>query len=140
MTYKLSKRSKHNRKGVDKRLIEIDDLAIQLSLVDYGHGNDAGKRTAERQNELFKDGKSMVDGYDRLSKHQLGKALDYYAYVNGKASWEPHYMAMIAIAFYQAAAILDHKIEWGGTWKRSKPKLTNNIDYGWDMSHIQLDW
>ena len=48
---RLSTRSKNNRKGIDSRLIEISDLAITLTLVDFGHGNDSGVRTAKRQHE-----------------------------------------------------------------------------------------
>ena len=77
--FRLSNRSKENREGIDPRLIEIDDLAIKITLVDFGHGPFAGKRTAPVQNGLFLDGRSKADGYDKLSNHQLGKALDFYA-------------------------------------------------------------
>jgi peptidoglycan L-alanyl-D-glutamate endopeptidase CwlK len=136
--FKLSSKSKANREGIDPRLIEIDDLAIQLSLVDYGHGKYAGKRKAKLQNELFVAGKSKCDGYDKLSKHQLGKALDFYAYVNNKTSWEHEHLTIVACAYFQAASILGYKIKWGGLWKRKNPKYKNGIPYGWDMPHIEL--
>ena len=37
---------------------------------------DGWMRTAERQNELFKEGKSKRDGYKKKSMHQLGRAVD----------------------------------------------------------------
>jgi len=138
MPFKLSASSKRNREGIDPRLIEIDDLAISLTLVDYGHGKFAGKRTAPVQNGLFIEGKSRADGYDRLSKHQLGKALDFFAFVNGKTSWEHHHLAMVACAYFQAASLLGYKIKWGGLWKSKNPEYINGIPYGWDMPHIQL--
>ena len=125
--YRLSVKSKQNRQGVDSRLIETSDLAIQISVVDFGHPADAGKRTAERQNELYLDGKSKADGYKKLSRHQSGKALDFYAFVNGKASWDTEHLAMVAAAFLQAASILGYKLKWGGLWKSFK-----------DYPHVEL--
>ncbi len=138
MSFKLSDKSKQHREGIDPRLIEIDDLAITLTLVDYGHGTVAGKRTALVQNGLFIEGKSKADGYDRLSRHQTGKALDFYAYVNNKASWDHAHLAIVACAYFQAASILGYKIKWGGLWKSKNPEYINGIPYGWDMPHIQL--
>jgi len=133
MIFKLSDRSKKNREGVDPRLIEISDLAIKLTLIDFGHGQDSGLRTAERQHELYQSGASKADGYNTLSNHQSGHALDFYAYINGAASWEPAHLSQVATAFLQAASILGHKLEWGGLWPRKRPTI-----YGWDMPHVQL--
>ena len=138
MAFVLSTRSKERRKGVDPRLIEIDDLAIQLTLIDYGHPEHAGKRSAEEQNGLFKAGKSKCDGYTKKSNHQYGKALDFYAFVDGKASWEYEHLAIVACAYFQAASILGYRIKWGGLWKRKSPKYINGIPYGWDAPHIEL--
>ena len=129
MSFKLSDKSKQRREGVDPRLIEISDLAIQISVIDFGIPGDGGLRTAERQNELFEGGKSKADGYDKLSEHQSGNALDFYAYVDGAASWEPEHLAMVAAAFLQAAAMLGYKLKWGGLWKSFK-----------DMPHVQLGY
>ena len=136
--FKLSASSKKRREGIDPRLIEIDDLAITITLIDYGHPNYAGKRTAEEQNLLFLSSLSSCDGHKNLSNHQLGKALDFYAYVDGKASWEPEHLAIVACAYFQAASILGYSIKWGGLWKRKTPKYSNGIPYGWDMPHIEL--
>jgi len=143
MSFVLSKNSKKNREGVHPHLIEISDLAIQITVIDFGHGSSAGVRTAKEQNALFKANKSRADGYNDLSNHQVkpgneyGMALDFYAFVRG-ASWEEEHLAMVAAAFLQAASTLGYKIEWGGLWKRRKPKYKNGIAYGWDMPHIQL--
>lgn len=125
--FTLSEKSKRRREGADPRLIEISDLAIQITVVDFGHPADAGKRTAERQNELYLDGKSKADGYNKLSRHQSGKALDFYAFVDGKASWDTEHLAMVAAAFLQAASILGYKLRWGGLWKSFK-----------DYPHVEL--
>jgi peptidoglycan L-alanyl-D-glutamate endopeptidase CwlK len=115
--FKLSENSKLRRDGVDNRLIEISNLALKISTIDFGHPADAGIRTAERQNELFKTGKSLCDGYKIKSKHQSGKALDFYAYVDGKASWKIEHLTLVAAAFLQAASVLGYKLHWGGFWK-----------------------
>lgn len=133
MAFSLSERSKKNREGIDPRLIEISDLAITLTLIDFGHGSDAGKRTSERQNELYNAGSSQCDGYEIISNHQTGRALDFYAYIDGRASWAAEHLAMVAAAFLQAASMLGYKIRWGGLWKRSTGGF-----YGWDMPHIEL--
>jgi hypothetical protein len=36
------------------------------------------KRSPEEQNRLFKEGKSKCDGYEKVSRHQSGKAADIY--------------------------------------------------------------
>ena len=138
MTFKLSARSKERRDGVDPKLIELDDLALSLTLIDFGHPDYAGLRDAEEQLILYKRGVSQCDGYKKVSKHQSGKALDFYAYVNGRASWDPEHLAIIATAYFQAASILGYKIRWGGLWKKKKPTYINGIPYGWDMGHIEL--
>ena len=131
--FRLSTASKRNRQGVDPRLIAIDDLAITLTLIDYGHGPYAGKRSAVTQNGLFLTGKSERDGYDKRSNHQDGNALDFYAYIDGAASWKPEHLAMVACAYFQAASILGYRIKWGGLWKSKKGGI-----YGWDMPHMEL--
>ena len=138
MSFQLSNQSKQNREGIDHRLIEIDDLAITLTLIDYGHDKYAGKRTAGLQNELFHNGKSKCDGVSYISDHQIGLALDFYAYVDGKASWKHEHLAIVACAYFQAASIIGYELAWGGFYKKQKPEFINGIPYGWDMPHIRL--
>jgi len=137
--FKLSSTSLKRREGVDARLIEIDDLAISITVVDYGHPEHSGLRTAEVQHELYLGGESSCDGYDLVSNHQLGKALDFYAYVNGKASWETEHLAMVACAYLQAASMLGHKLKWGGLFKPTKTHLGKDYKGGWDYPHVELD-
>jgi len=131
--FSLSEKSKINREGVDSRLIEISDLAIKITLVDFGHGPLSGLRHPEQQHALYLEGKSKADGYNKKSNHQSGRALDFYAYVDGKASWEPEHLTMVAAAFLQAASQLGYKVKWGGLWEAK-----NGGIYGWDLPHIEL--
>ena len=127
MTFQLSSRSLERRKGIDPRLIEISDLAIKLTKVDFGHPAYSGRRSASEQAQLFKDKKSMCDGYVKISEHQHGKALDFYAYVDGSASWNKDHLTSVVSAFYEAAMRLGYRIKWGGFFKSFQ-----------DYPHIQL--
>lgn len=135
--YKFSNRSNQRRAGVDPRLMAISDRALEISVVDFGIPKHGGLRTAEEQNKLYKNNKSRADGYNTKSYHQSGKALDFYAFVNGKASWHPGHLAIVASAFLQAAAELGHRLTWGGLWH--PVKTTDGVPHGWDAGHVQLE-
>ena len=115
--FKFSKNSLLNREGVDQRLIDISNLAIQITNVDFGIPKLGGLRTVENQAALFASNKSKADGVVNKSYHQSGKALDVYAYVDGKASWSKQDLAIVGCAMLQAAAELGYKLKWGGLWK-----------------------
>ena len=116
MAFKLGTKSLKNREGVDPRLIEISDLAIQISNVDFGIPSTGGLRSSADQAELFEQGVSKCDGYTNKSYHQTGKAIDVYAYVDGKASWDRQHLSSVATAMLQAASKLGHDLKWGGNW------------------------
>jgi peptidoglycan L-alanyl-D-glutamate endopeptidase CwlK len=115
--FKLGTNSINNLAGVDGRLIDIADLAITLSSIDFGIPSTGGLRTEAVQAKLFADGVSKADGVNNKSYHQSGKALDVYAYVDGKASWDKLHLALIAAAMLQASAQLGYELKWGGNWK-----------------------
>lgn len=123
----LSKNSLKRRDGVDQRLIEINDLALTISPIDFGIPEYGGVRTDEEQADLCDRGLSKCDGTFKRSKHQDKKALDFFAYVDGKASWDKGHMTIVAAAHFQAACILGYRIEWGGFFKTFE-----------DTPHIQL--
>jgi len=125
--YKLSESSRARLSGVDPRIFEIIDLALKITLIDFGIPQDAGLRTAERQKELFDKGVSKCDGYNNLSAHQSGLAFDVYAYTNGKASWDTKELLTVATAILQAASQLGYSLEYGGNYKSFI-----------DMPHFQL--
>lgn len=116
--YKLSQTSFNRLKGINPILIDIITTAIQTSPLDFGIPNDGGLRTAERQNELFKAGKSKLDGHKKIGKHQLGKAFDIYAFVDGKASWQRNHLTIIANHIVKVAKNeFNVDLIWGGNWK-----------------------
>ena len=127
MTFKFSKSSIKNMQGVKEPLIKIAERALEISNVDFGVPFDGGYRDEITQHNLFIKGRSKADGRYKKSKHQSGDALDFFAYVDGKATWDIVYMSQVASAFLQAAIDLDYKIQWGGLLKNFQ-----------DLPHIEL--
>lgn len=125
MSYKLSTKSLERLKGIDQLLIDIITEGIKDSPIDFGIPNDGGLRTAQRQAEMYAQGRTTVgkkitnaDGVKKQSYHQSGKAFDIFAYVDGKASWEHKHYEPIARHLQKVA--LDKfgaKLEWGGDFK-----------------------
>jgi len=126
--YKFSEASKANLENVHSALQDVCNLALKLSVIDFGIPSTGGFRTAETQLKLFNAGKSQLDGVGKVSMHQRGLALDFYAYVDGKASWDKLHLALVANAFMQAAARLGFVLTWGGLWRQFP-----------DYPHIQLE-
>lgn len=117
--------------GIDPQLDELMTRSIYKSPIDFGIPRDGGLRTASRQFELFKAGKSNADGYKYASKHQNGNAVDVFAYVNGRASWDDVHLAIIAGVVLSQAKAMGLKIRWGGTFN------SDNF-HGWDMPHFEI--
>lgn len=115
--YTLSKTSLRNLDGVHPELIDVVKMAIQITKIDFGIPSSGGYRTASQQNELYRDKKSQLDGFDKKSNHQTGNAVDVFAYVDGKASWDEHHLSMVACAMLEAANRLGVNLRWGGLWK-----------------------
>ena len=117
MTFQLGENSINNMSGIDERLIPITELAITLTNIDFGIPNTGGLRSTEDQAKLFTSGVSKADGRTNKSYHQTGKAVDVYAYVDGKASWDKLHLSLIAAAMLQASSQLGFELKWGGLWK-----------------------
>ena len=127
--FKLGKRSRDRLVGVDPRLVEVVELALTISPIDFGIPEYGGYRTVKDQQKLFNavPPLSKCDGVKNPSYHQTGRAFDIFAYVDGKASWDESHLTTCAAAIMQAASILGVSLEWGGFWTGFK-----------DMPHFQL--
>jgi len=134
MMFSLSIQSEKNMSGCDPRLKQVAYRAIEITPIDFGIPSTGGLRTTDEQNKLFRMGRSKCDGYTNLSKHQASsvsewsKAIDFYAYKNGHANWNKHYLAVIAGAFLQSACEMGYVLNWGGLWITFK-----------DYPHIQIN-
>jgi peptidoglycan L-alanyl-D-glutamate endopeptidase CwlK len=137
MSHKFSKRSTERMKGVHPDLITIFNEAIKYSEIDFGVPGSGGIRTQGEQNILFQKGLSKCDGFNDLSYHQSGNALDFYAYVNGGASWDKVHLALVAGVIMSTANRLKRSgkinsiIKWGGDFG-------SDNHHGWDYPHFQV--
>ena len=137
MVYKFGDASLRNMEGVHSQLVTIFRVALSVSPIDFGIPETGGLRTAEEQNDLYKRDKSKADGFVNRSKHQDGLALDFFAYVNGEASWLEQHLSMVAGVILSTAkrlydaGIISIKVRWGGTFG------SDEFD-GWDMPHIEI--
>ena len=124
--YKLGSRSRERLHGIDADLIEVVELALTISPIDFGVPEFGGLRTEQDQRALYTKGASKCDGITNKSYHQTGRDFDIYAYVDGKASWDELHLTTCAVAIMQAANTLGVALEWGGLWRGFK-----------DMPHFQ---
>ena len=127
MTFKFSATSVKRMAGVNAKLVDVAELALELSPIDFGIPELGGLRSADQQLLLFLNGKSQLDGTQKRSNHQSGNALDVFAYVDGKASWDENHLTTVAAAMLEAASQLGVKLSWGGHWKNFK-----------DMPHFEV--
>jgi len=143
--YKLGRTSLKRLQTADDPLPELFEKALSVSPIDFGIAR--GKATAEEQFELFKKGRKEIDGnwtivdldqvvtfrdgYEKKSNHQSGKAVDVYAYVNGRASWDKVHLSIIAGVVLATAAEMGIKLRWGGTFG-------SKVFKGWDKPHFEL--
>jgi len=133
--FKFSSRSKERLSAVDIRLADLIEDALAVSPIDFGIPLHGGLRTKEEQKALFDDRKSKFDGYLNSSKHQSGKAVDIFAYVNGKATWDKEYYYTLAGIIWALAEIKGLKIRWGGSWSGSFDFKDQTFN---DLGHFEI--
>ena len=131
----LSERSLFRLKDVNIKIINLSLLAIKRTPIDFGIAWMGGKRTAEEQNQLFKDGYSKCDGYEKISKHQSGDAVDLNVFVGGKVVDNKEMLCVVAGVMFACANELNIKIRWGGDWNMNGDIRDNKFN---DMYHFEL--
>lgn len=143
MAFQFSARSLARMCGINSDLQLILNTALKHSPIDFGVPQHGGLRTVEDQQALFAQrtvsGKSVTncDGVKKKSLHQSGTAVDIYAYVDGKASWDKEHLALAAGVILTTAKQLksegkvDVELKWGGTFGSDTFK-------GWDRPHFQI--
>ena len=121
--FKMGKKSLACLASVKTELECIARLALYLSEVDFSITE--GIRTLERQKLLVAEGKSTTIN----SRHLLGEAVDFAAYIDGRLNWDDiESYEKIGAAFKQAAKMLGYSITWGGDWINFK-----------DYCHVQIE-
>jgi peptidoglycan L-alanyl-D-glutamate endopeptidase CwlK len=131
--YYLSATSLMRLNNVKPILIDIFKEAIKQSPYDFGIAS--GFRTLEEQQKLYAKGRTTsgkivtnADGIINKSYHQSGNAVDIYAYINGKATWESQYYKPIAEHIMKVAKEkFNTNLQWGGNWTKFR-----------DLPHFQI--
>lgn len=128
--YKFSKRSLENLKNVDSRLVKICNELIK----EYDFTVIEGFRTLERQQELYEQGFSKIDGKTKKGKHNYSPslAIDIIPHKVGYNPFNntPESKLMffeLAHKFKNVAKRLNIEVSWGGDWKNFK-----------DLPHFEL--
>lgn len=118
--FRFSQTSLGRLNGVKGELCAVVGAALVHTRMDFGVSE--GMRSMERQQQLFADGRSNVDGTPVAeggkgqSKHQYGAAVDVLAYDGGKHSLEGAAYFPVAAAFAVAAEQCGVRLRWGGAW------------------------
>jgi peptidoglycan L-alanyl-D-glutamate endopeptidase CwlK len=71
-----------------------------------------GRRTIERQRELYAAGKSQT----MASRHLTGHAVDLAVIIGGKAEWALQLYTQLARIVGLSATALNIPVVWGGCW------------------------
>lgn len=129
--YRFSSRSLDRLEYVNPTLIAILKDAIKDSPYDFGIPRDGGFRTFNRQAELYARGRTTKDLIEKgitnvegrpdksritwtlRSFHMTGNAVDIYAFVEGKPSWDLKYLEPIARHLIKVAAKHGVILSWG---------------------------
>ena len=121
---RASRRTLNNLTGVHFKLAAVVGYTLAISEEDFFVNE--GLRTAEKQQEYFKKGASKLDGINKKSNHQLGRAVDVYytGWKNIDKADDTRWLTLIE-AFRTAG-------------KQLVIKLTFGYDWGWDKPHIEL--
>lgn len=135
MNFKLSDRSLERAKDVNPKLINLILLAIRRTPIDFGVAWMGGKRTPEEQNQLFKEDYSQCDGYEKISKHQSGDAIDLNVFVGSKMIDNKEMLCVVAGVMFACASELNIKIRWGGNWDSDGDIRDNKFN---DLFHYEI--
>lgn len=127
--YQFGKRSIDNLNTCHIDLQKVMQLSIRISYVDFGISE--GHRSIDRQNKLFKEGKSKIDGVSKKGKHNFNPSLavDIYTYhpdleTRRKLAYDKVHLAYIGGVIQASAKILyddgeiSHLIRSGFNWDK----------------------
>lgn len=120
MSFRFGSKSLEELEGVHPLLVETVKLALSLSASDFSVFE--GVRSQTRQELLYKQGKSTLNGVTSKSQHQVkadgfGHAVDLVPYINGSLQWKWPQIFDVAEAMRQASEETQSRIRWGGSWQ-----------------------
>ena len=141
MTFKLSKRSRDNLRGVHPKLVRVVERAIETTKEDFGVT--CGLRTEIEQQQLVAAGKSQTMKSKHLRQDDgFGHAVDLVAYVHtdsgANVSWELNLYDDIADAMKRAAREVGLSVRWGAAWQVNDITVWQGTMEDAMMSYIDL--
>lgn len=128
-SWKLSKNSKRNLKGVHPDLCRVVGRVQTLSPYDFGITE--GLRTKEVQEVYFKEGKTTTMNSRHLKQHDgYSHAIDISVFAP-KLSWEHKHFRKVIQAFVEAAILEGVQLRFGGLWENflDSPHIELNAEY-----------
>lgn len=124
----------------DHKLQRICEKALSYGVMDFSVIE--GHRTTARQQKLYNEGKSKIDGITKKGMHNYSPSLavdviPYPAEVNGVNVWDDKQrFCVLAGLMFAAAAELGFDLRWGGDWDGDG----NNADSNFlDLPHFELN-
>lgn len=139
MSYSFGKTSRSRLDTCHPDLVKLVEKALSYGVMDISVLE--GNRSTEKQKQLYAEGKSQLDGVNKLSKHQSSPsvAVDLMPYpgeLNGKNIWtDTHRWCVLGGLMYAAASELGIKIRWGGDWDGDGNNSDSNFN---DYPHFEL--
>lgn len=135
MPARLSRRSIDRLNTCEADLVRVVRRAEELAPYDFTVLE--GHRTRERQAQLFREGKTQIDGVNRLGMHnyQPSRAVDLAPY---PVSWDAadHWrFDVLAGCMFAAAAELGVSLRWGGDWDGDGTRKDHSFI---DLPHFEL--
>lgn len=131
--FKFGKRSSEKLGTTNVVVQELCERALKYSKVDFSVID--GLRTQEQQKAMYDNGKSELDGTNKISDHQTGFAVDVIPYCKGLNPWDVSddsvkaaYLEMYR-AFMRASMKMGVHLEFG---------LGYSIGGGYDYPHISV--
>jgi peptidoglycan L-alanyl-D-glutamate endopeptidase CwlK len=127
MPYEFGNRSKQNLETCHPDLQLVANEVIKITRIDFGISE--GHRSIQKQQVLYQQGKTTIDGITRKGRHNYlpSEALDFFVYhpdldYRTKMVYDKVHMAYIAGMFMAIADRLykegriTHRLRWGGNW------------------------
>lgn len=137
--FQFGTRSRGHLGTCHPRLIDVAEAALRHSPYDFSIIE--GHRSLERQQQLFREGKSQIDGITRKGNHNYSpsRAFDFLPYpgsVNGVAVWDDvQRFAVIAGIILSTGLRLGIPLRWGGDWDGDGNAKDQSL---YDLPHIEL--
>lgn len=156
MTFALGARSLSLCTHVDPRMMAVANLAITLSMQDFGFTEEQSRTVAEEAEKVRQGFSHTMHSHHLINDGSLGwektpslkgfsGAVDAVPWHNGAFAWDWDLIYPIAAAFKAASLKLATPITWGGCWGKLLSEIHGDdaaamkaARVSWDGPHFEL--